>query len=220
MCTPTAERTWRQATRATPADSAERGSWRAIRGVLKAVGGRDAEAPREALSRRHANFYQGLLAAPATVLVVGLIAFHAQILWQRLASMTLLQPDVALRWALSVAVLAGLFQLRRAGVSLLKGRKAIVFWLAVLLIHVSLPIPGGEQPADDVVPSQGAALFFILPATATLTLVVGAALALQAVSAGAGAGSRVGRYRCRSRPIGGPSLTESYPHLFSRPPPA
>ncbi len=80
-------------------------------------------------------------------LVAGLALLHGQLLWQRIASYTLLEPLVALRWGVAMLVLAGFVYLRRAGISVVLGHKALILWLLVLLVHVGTVVPAeGHQP--------------------------------------------------------------------------
>lgn len=111
-----------------------------------------------------------LLVAPSLIAATILVAYHLVLLWQRLADMSLLQPAVALRWIVTVALLVGLRRMHAAGLPLLWGRRALAFWLLVLLLHVSFLGPLSEEAAaaGDLRASAGLAL--ILPAAAPLTL--------------------------------------------------
>ncbi len=83
----------------------------------------------------------------AVALVAGLALFHSQLLWQRLASFTLFEPLVALRWGVAALVLAGFVCLQRAGVSVVWGHKALILWLLVLLCHAGAVWPAcSHQP--------------------------------------------------------------------------
>ncbi len=70
--------------------------------------------------------------------VASLVVYHALLLWDRAASLTLLDPAVALRWGAAVALGLGLVRLQRAGVPLLSGRKALVVWSLVALLHAGM----------------------------------------------------------------------------------
>jgi hypothetical protein len=98
-----------------------------------------------------------------------LVAFHAVLLWQRLAESTLLQPVPAIRWLATVALVAALYKLHRSGVSLLRGRGAVIFWLLVLLLHVSFwgPMADAAASSEDW---SGPGLLLALPA---LTIILG-----------------------------------------------
>ena len=83
----------------------------------------------------------------AAGLVAGLVLFHSQLLWQRIASFTLFEPLIALRWGVAALLLAGFVYLQRAGVSVIWGHKALILWLLVLLCHAGTVSPAwGHQP--------------------------------------------------------------------------
>jgi len=82
----------------------------------------------------------------AAGLVAGLALFHSQLLWQRIASFTLFEPLVALRWGIAALLLAGFVCLERAGVSVIWGHKAMILWLLVLLCHAGMVAPVGSHP--------------------------------------------------------------------------
>ncbi len=79
-------------------------------------------------------------------LAAGLALFHGQLLWQRIASFTLLDPLVAIRWAAATLILAGFVYLQLAGSSVLWGHKALILWLLVLLVHAGTVPAQGYQP--------------------------------------------------------------------------
>ena len=93
---------------------------------------------RPAVQMRARNL---LASVSATLLVATMIAFHAVLLWQRVVDLSLFRPVPAIRWLATVALLVGLYRLHRRGMSLIKGRGALVFWLLVLLLHVCFQIP-------------------------------------------------------------------------------
>lgn len=105
-----------------------------------------------------------------------LVAFHGWLFAGRLAEGELLEPAVALRWLASLLLVAALLGLRRAGVPLLRGRKALVFWLLVVLLHWSAtPMAERGSPVDEL----------LIAAPGVLTLMAGVLLTL-----GVGPGSR------------------------------
>jgi|CXWL01.1.fsa_nt_gi uncharacterized protein YjeT (DUF2065 family) len=89
--------------------------------------------------------------------VAGLGAFHADLFWQRLIDTSIREPGVALRWAATVLLLAGLVALRSRGVPLFRDRRALVLWLAALVLHF------GATPAVALSPE-----WLALPAVAAL----------------------------------------------------
>lgn len=74
----------------------------------------------------------GSLAAAATLIA----GFHGWLLLQRLGDATIGEPGVLLRWLGGSGLVAAALYLRPRGVSLTRGRSALVFWLLVLLLHV------------------------------------------------------------------------------------
>lgn len=73
----------------------------------------------------------------------GLLGFHARLLISRLANGTLGHPEVALQWAAALALVVWSIRARRRGMSLLSGRRALTFWVLVLLLHAVPAMPGG-----------------------------------------------------------------------------
>lgn len=98
-----------------------------------------------------------------------LIAYHAVLLWERLADSTLFEPIPAIRWLATVALIALLVRLHRKGVSLLRGRGALVLWLLVLLLHASFWGPLAD-PTMSCEEWGGPGLLLALPA---LTIILG-----------------------------------------------
>lgn len=98
------------------------------------------QGPRRVAAERHRL---GLVAGPATATLV--VLYHAFLLWQRIADLTLLEPAVAARWVFTLIFLLGLARLHQRGVPLVWGRKALVFWLLVLLLHLSFYGPLAEK---------------------------------------------------------------------------
>ncbi len=82
-----------------------------------------------------------LVRALLRLAAAGLVVFHGFLLWDRIASLTLLDPVIALRWGAAAALVLGLVRLQRAGVPLLSGRKALVVWSLVALLHATM-VPG------------------------------------------------------------------------------
>ena len=172
------------------------------------------------LGRGRGVAVRSALTAVATALVGGLVGLHAVLLWQRVASRTLLEPQVALRWIASLLILAGLLRLCRAGVPLLWGRKALGLWLTVLLLHLSFALPGAAEEGSAVDLRPGTTLLFVIPAPAILAFALGLVFSLAAGAFGSTPGlpkrtpgRRIGQFRLAT-------LLACCPNLLSRPPPA
>jgi hypothetical protein len=71
----------------------------------------------------------------AGVCVAALVLFHAWLMGRRLSDPTALDPRVLLRWLAALAVVGALLWLRRLGLPLLRGRKALALWTVALLLH-------------------------------------------------------------------------------------
>lgn len=151
-----------------------------------------------------------LASAAAGWVIVALLVQHALLLLQRIAEGSLLDPSVLVRWIVGLILTIVMLALRRAGVSLVRGRRAAIFWLAVLFFHVVAA--AGPAAAPD---SSASAL---LPGSAVPGLL---ALALLWVRSGQGTAAAVLRpnaWRLRPsdiRGLGAPSLLP----LAARPPP-
>lgn len=110
-----------------------------------------------------------LATASAALALLILGGFHAILLWQRLLDLSLFRPVPAIRWLATAAMLVGLYRLHRRGVSLIRGRHALVFWLLVLLLHASFWGPLAD-PSTGYEGWTGTGLLLGLPA---FTVVLG-----------------------------------------------
>jgi hypothetical protein len=92
------------------------------------------------------------LAVIATrALWIALLWLHGYLLWERITDLTLFEPLVALRWGIAALMIATLIRLQYLGVPLFRGRRALIFWLVILLLHAgSATAAGGrlEMVAD------------------------------------------------------------------------
>ncbi len=140
-------------------------------------------------------------------MTAALVAFHGGLLWRRLVDGSLLQPIVVARWAASVVLILALLQLWSKGLPVLRGRRAGVLWLVVVLLHAFTP--GGSLPAVEPV-AEG-----LLPAA--LALLAFVALGLGAPTDRDPIAPRPPAFRRPRRPCR--SGTGWYRALFSRPPP-
>jgi hypothetical protein len=62
------------------------------------------------------------------------VVFHAALLLSHAESGRLFEPVTATRWLVGLALVAGLHGLRRCG-AVFRGRRAVVLWLLVILLH-------------------------------------------------------------------------------------
>lgn len=92
---------------------------------------------------------RSLVAWAATAAVAGLVGFHVWLLCQRVATASLLEPGVALRWLGAIALLATGAILHRRG--LLRGntRAIVVLSLVAALLHGGATVEGADYlPAE------------------------------------------------------------------------
>ncbi len=110
---------------------------------------------------------QQLLRTAAGAGVAGLVAFHGWLLWDRLAGGDLLDPGVAFRWSVAALLVLALAGLQRAGAPLVRGRRALVVWLLVALLHWST---GTTAAPTAALTSSPASVIFVLPTTGAAAL--------------------------------------------------
>jgi hypothetical protein len=96
----------------------------------------------------------------ALVAIATLILLHVAVLWDRVVHGRLTDPEIGLRWLGAVVLTAGLLVLRRRGIPLLWGRRALVFWLLVLLLHA-----GAAAPDSPALHADSVRLLFVMPAS-------------------------------------------------------
>ena len=79
--------------------------------------------------------------------LVVLSVYHLELLLERIAERSLLQPQIGLRWLASLGLLYGFYRLRRSGRPWLLGRRAVVLWLLVAALHLLSMAPAvAEMP--------------------------------------------------------------------------
>lgn len=106
----------------------------------------DRASSRDAVRTRSSSDTIGRLGKLlATGMVAALVLLHGQLLWQRIASLTLFEPLVALRWGVAALLSAAFVYLHRAGISVVWGHKALILWLLVLLCHAGMVAPAPDH---------------------------------------------------------------------------
>ena len=126
---------------------------RSVRKVVSRLASRDR---RKGLDRQLRLLASGLALVAAATLVV----LHMAVLWDRVTQGRLSDPAVGLRWLGAAILTVGLVALRQRGVPLLWGRRALVFWLLVLLLHAGAAAP--DAPGQHTDPVR---LLFVMPAS-------------------------------------------------------
>ena len=117
----------------------------------------NASAARRALTRP-GNLAGAAVRAAGQVAFWALIGFHAWLLWTHLLGGQAFEPEVAVRWLVAVGVLAGFRALSRRGFPIFFGRRAVVLWLLVILIHCHAVWMGDAGTAELGVPETLGAL--------------------------------------------------------------
>ena len=162
-----------------------------------------------------------LTVAPSVIAAAILVAYHLVLLWQRLADLSLLQPAIALRWIATVGLLIGLRRMHAAGLPLVWGRRALAFWLLVLLLHVSFLGPLSEEAKTGGGWSTSAGLALVLPAVAPLVLLSAMVLTCWLTAKATATSTRPLRFLAVSTAsLEHPSRGGWLPSHSSRPPPA
>ena len=132
------------------------------------------ESPRELFEQlRDASVRRRLLMLTGPVVIGALVLYHVALFWDRVVSQTLFEPAVGLRWILTLALVWMAWRFRGAGVPLLRGKKALVFWLLVAVLHASFAGPLAVAGSPASLDGSGTALLFVIPATMFAGLVLG-----------------------------------------------
>jgi hypothetical protein len=105
--------------------------------------------------------------------VVLLLVFHAGLLWTHIVGGRLFEPAVALRWGIGFLLLGLLVALRRVGVPVLWGRRALVVWVLVALLHVSAALPATATSLTTDDPADVALSLVVLPQAAGVAFAAG-----------------------------------------------
>ncbi len=112
-------------------------------------------------------------------------ALHVAVLFRRVTDGTLLRPWVIAQWLAALGLVAVAEYLRRRGMSVFRGRPAVVFWIVVALMHGMVAMPGAPGlvgvlhtiPITDSLP-LGAGVLVVALATLAGILALGAKPAL------------------------------------------
>ena len=116
------------------------------------------------------------LSATVAVSALALIVFHAALLWNQIGDGRVLDPVVAVRWGVGAVLLGALAALRRAGVPLLWGRRALVVWVLVAVMHVTAAPATDRGALTDTAPNTTQVV--TLPTAAAATWLLAATLLL------------------------------------------
>jgi hypothetical protein len=163
------------------------------------------------------DVWRGLLAWAGRAAVGILLLFHAWLLWAHATSGKLFEADVALRWAIAGFLALGFWSLRRFGLPLFRGRRAVVLWLLVVLLHGHAIWTGDAGQVLPVTVPQAAV--DLVPAGLQLAATLSAVLLVAWLTARAAAtGLRSCQAAPRPRPFGLPVAVATL-RFAPRPPP-
>jgi hypothetical protein len=129
--------------------------------------------------------------------LAALVLFHAWLAGRRLADQSALDPHVLLRWLAGLGVVGALLWLRRLGLPLLRGRKALALWTVALLLHGNSDF--GRLAAEAQATTAPEALVLVIPGV--MSLVTASAFLLVAA--------------LRPRPLLAPATPEGLARSFS-----
>jgi hypothetical protein len=158
-----------------------------------------------------ASGWRRLLPVSGGLLGIALVIFHAVLFWERIRDLSIFEPLVLVEWSLAVLLVVAMLQLRKRGISLLRGRQALAFWSLVLLLHLVAAPPAVEWFEEH------SALLLALPVTGLLAAL--ARRALRKVSRHVIRVTTPVFWRRRRRPARAPTDPGHPYQLFARPPP-
>jgi len=108
--------------------------------------------------------------------LAALVGFHGWLFWVHITTGRLWEPVTAMRWVAAALIVAGFLSLRRAGWPLTSGRRALVLWLLVVMLHACAVVGAADHaPAAAIPETVNVVLAQIAGAPAAL---LGAALLL------------------------------------------
>jgi hypothetical protein len=146
--------------------------------------------------------------------VAALLLFHCWILFERIQDHSISRPGVMVHWLLAAGLLSAALIYRRLGFSLIRGKKAGVFWALVLLLHMA---SGGALPEtvqQGLVQAGHASMDYLLPSLLGLGIFLGFAISSGRTSFEC----PLAKWKLEFNPLPAGSTSVVF-LLFSRPPP-
>lgn len=100
-------------------------------------------------------------------LMASLVVFHVGLLLVHAVEGRLFEPAVSVRWFVGALLFAGFVALRRLDVPVLWGRKAVVLWLLVVLLHchAAFSSADADEPVFDPMVATLVTEVFVAAAT-------------------------------------------------------
>ncbi len=112
--------------------------------------------------------------------VAVLAGFHTWLFWVHATTGRLLEPATALRWIAALLILTGFLALRRVGRPLVSGRRALVLWLLVALLHGHAVVGTADLQLAGPVPETVSVLLTQIAVTAPAVLLAAGLILLLA----------------------------------------
>jgi hypothetical protein len=158
------------------------------------------------------------LSASVAVSALALVVFHLLLFWNQIGNGRLLDPAVAMRWGMSALLLVVLTALRRAGVPVVWGRRALVVWVLVALLHWAA-VPAGDLDGISQGGAQATQVLLDLPTGGAAGLLLAASLMLLLLLRARALPSAARAVRVRRFAAAGIHAAILSLHLASRAPP-
>jgi len=129
-------------------------------------------ATARAAATRSTDLARVAVRACGRLAFTALVAFHGWLLWSHLVGGRPIDASTAARWAVSVAVLVGFRALQRHGVSVFWGKRAVILWLLVVLLHCHAVWNGDAIGVQLGIPESVTALAELAPLVTVIGLLV------------------------------------------------
>jgi hypothetical protein len=136
-----------------------------------------ARAPRRAVATAESEWAAEVRLVAGRSIAAALAGFHSWLFWVHATTGRLLDPATALRWVAAALILAGFLTLRRVGRPLTSGRRALVLWLLVAMLHGHAMVGAAQNVQAASVPETVSVLLTQI-ATAAPAVLLGAGLLL------------------------------------------
>ena len=118
------------------------------------------------LALRPGSLVRRFCACAAGVVATSLVLFHASLFYTHAIDGRLADPAVALRWSLGAVLAALLVAFGTMGLPLFRGRRALIVWLLVSLLHVSTARTATLEALTSITPEETAVALIVLPSAA------------------------------------------------------
>jgi len=158
------------------------------------------------------------LSASIAVSALALVVFHVLLFRDQIGDGRLFDPAVAVRWGISALLLLAIAGLRRAGVPVLWGRRALVVWVLVAVLHWAA-LPAGDVDSITQGGVQTTLVLVDLPVGGAAALLLAASVILLSLLGARGLPKAARPMRVRTVAPAGAHAAILSLHLASRAPP-